>query len=137
MTRLVLADSSALFAMVDSRDRHAPAARTFLLESQDASYLVPDTVFCEAMTLIKARLGAVTAVEVGSRIQASTRFRLQHVEPADHRATWEIFARYADKDWSYVDCSVLALAQRMKILEVFAFDHHFDQMGGLGLTRVP
>jgi len=46
-----------------------------------------------------------------------------------------IFCRYTDKDWSYVDCSLLALAQQQKIPAVFSFDRHFEQMPGL--MRVP
>jgi predicted nucleic acid-binding protein len=135
--RSILVDSGALLAMTDPRDRYAAAARRFLEETSDAFYVVPDTVFSEAMTLIKARLGAAAAVSVGYRLQESTLFQLRHLESADHDAAWQIFARYVDKDWSYVDCSILALAQRQGIGEVFAFDHHFDQMVALGLSRVP
>jgi predicted nucleic acid-binding protein len=135
--RSILVDSGALLAMADPRDRYAAAARRFLEETTDAFYVVPDTVFSEAMTLIKARLGVASAVSVGSRLQESMLFQLRYLEPADHRATWQVFARYIDKDWSYVDCSILALAQRQGIGEVFAFDHHFDQMIALGLSRVP
>lgn len=39
------------------------------------------------------------------------------------------------KDWSYVDCSMLALARRLEVNVVFAFDRHFDQM--LAMTRLP
>jgi predicted nucleic acid-binding protein len=137
MTRRILVDSGALLAMADPRDPHAAAAKDFLEETRSAFYVVPDTVFSEAMTLIKGRLGAAAAVSVGSRLQESTLFRLRYLEPADHLATWRIFSRYTDKGWSYVDCSVLALAQREDIGEVFAFDRHFDQMAALGLSRVP
>jgi predicted nucleic acid-binding protein len=135
--RSILVDSGALLAMADPRDRYAGAARRFLEETTDAFYVVPDTVFSEAMTLVKARLGTAAAVNVGSRLQESTLFQLHYLDSADHRATWQIFTRYIDKDWSYVDCSILALAQRQGGSEVFAFDHHFDQMSGLGLSRVP
>jgi predicted nucleic acid-binding protein len=135
--RSILVDSGALLAMADPRDRYAAAARRFLEVMTDAFYVVPDTVFSEAMTLVKARLGAAAAVSVGSRLQESTLFQLRYLEPGDHRAAWQIFARYMDKDWSYVDCSILAFAQRQGIEEVFAFDHHFDQMIALGLSRVP
>jgi predicted nucleic acid-binding protein len=135
--RLILVDSGALLAMTDPRDRHTAAARRFLEDTTDAFYVVPDTVFSEAMTLIKARLGVAATVSVGSRLQESMLFQLRYLEPADHRATWQIFAHYLDRDWSYVDCSILALAQREGIGEVFAFDHHFDQMIALGLGRVP
>jgi predicted nucleic acid-binding protein len=134
--RRVLVDTSALMAMIDSRDCWFNEALDFL-QREVALYLVPDTVFSETLTLIKARLGAAAAVTVGSRIQESATFRLHYLNPEDHRATWRIFARYTDKEWSYVDCSILALAQRLDVAEVFAFDHHFDQMTGLGLERVP
>ncbi|TET54416.1 MAG: PIN domain-containing protein [Anaerolineales bacterium] len=136
MSRRVLVDSGALLAMADPRDAHYAAAREFL-KDQQAAYVVPDTVFCEAMTLIKSRLGAAAAVSVGSRVQESTLFQVQYLRPDDHDATWRVFARYTDKGWSYVDCSILALAQVRGIGEVFAFDQHYDQMAGLGLTRVP
>ena len=42
---------------------------------------------------------------------------------------------YTDKQWSYVDCSILAVARRLQIAQVFGFDRHFDQMADL--TRVP
>ncbi len=136
--RYILVDSSALLAMADPRDRWADTAREFLQQIDvGAVYLVPDTVFSEALTLIKGRLGIATAIVVGSRIRESAIFRLRYLEPEDHHATWRIFARYTDKDWSYVDCSILALAQRLDLTEVFAFDRHFDQMAGLGLQRVP
>ncbi len=136
MMRRILVDSGALLAMADPRDRHALAVSVFLKET-DALYVMPDTVFAEAMTLIKSRLGAAAAVAVGTRLQESTRFRLHYLEADDRRATWQVFAHYIDKNWSYVDCSILALAQRMSIAEVMAFDHHFDQMVALGLVRVP
>jgi predicted nucleic acid-binding protein len=43
-------------------------------------------------------------------------------------------SRYTGKEWSYVDCSLLALAQRQKVAIVFSFDGHFEQMPGV--TRV-
>ena len=43
--------------------------------------------------------------------------------------------KYDDKDWSYTDCALLALAEHLKISEVFAFDEDFDQMPGM--TRYP
>lgn len=49
--------------------------------------------------------------------------------------TWEIFSHYTDKNWSYVDCSLLAAARRLRIAEIFTFDQYFDQMPEV--KRVP
>lgn len=44
---------------------------------------------------------------------------------------------YRDKEWSYTDCSIAAMSQRLNIREVFAFDEHIRQMGGLKIRCVP
>jgi len=40
----------------------------------------------------------------------------------------EIFTKYRDQDFSYVDCTSFALMQRMKLSAAFAFDRHFRVM---------
>ena len=41
-----------------------------------------------------------------------------------------IFERFnQDKKWSFTDCTSKVLMERLGIVEVFSFDHHFEQMG--------
>jgi len=130
-----LVDSSALLALMNRADQHYSPATLFVRSHVGDGFHVPDTVFTETMTLIKARLGVGPAVDLGSRIRASVVFALVPLTPEDYEATWGIFSRYTDKEWSYVDCSMLAIARRLGIPNMIAFDHHFDQM--VELTRVP
>ncbi len=81
------------------------------------------------MNLTKARLGPGYALALGRQLKASQAFYPLMLTDVDTQATWEIFEKYEDKPWSYVDCSVLAVAQRLGIKRGFAFDHHFEQMG--------
>jgi predicted nucleic acid-binding protein len=131
----MMIDSGALLALVDRGDTHHTAAAQFLQTQHTASYVVPETIFAETMTLVKARLGAQPAITLGERLMHSHRFTLLPLSDVDRERTWHIFSRYTDKAWSYVDCSVLAVALRLAITDVFAFDHHFDQMAEL--RRVP
>lgn len=134
MAALII-DSGALLAMIDRHDAHHVAAATFIREYPVASFLVPDPIFAETMTLVKARLGSQPAIALGMGLMQSNRFTLLPCTDMDRQETWAIFSRYSDKDWSYADCSVLATARRLEVTEVFAFDHHFDQMAEL--RRVP
>jgi hypothetical protein len=59
------------------------------------------------------------------------------VKGEDFWESWMIFQRFSDKEWSFVDCAILHMAQRLGVSEVFSFDRHFDQMSGLGIRRIP
>jgi predicted nucleic acid-binding protein len=91
-------------------------------------------VFVETMNLTKARLGPEYAITFGRQLRTSKAFYSLLLTDEDKRLTWSIFEQYQDKSWSYIDCSLLAVAQRLKIRKVFAFDPHFEQMG---LEMVP
>jgi predicted nucleic acid-binding protein len=80
------------------------------------------------MNLTKARLGPKYAITFGRQLKNSQAFYPLALTDIDKRATWDIFAQHQDKQWSYVDCSLLAVAQRLKVKKIFAFDHHFEQM---------
>jgi predicted nucleic acid-binding protein len=127
-------DSSFLLAMVDRDDKHHPEAIDFLRGLEEVTLLVTSHIFDEAMTLIKARLSSEVAIHTGRQLRLSTLFRLTHITEKDDEAAWEIFSQYTDKDWSYTDCSCLAVMRKLAITEVLSFDHHFDQMG---MVRLP
>ena len=131
--KTILVDSSFLLAMVDRDDKHHNEVIAFLKELGIATLLVTSHIFDEAMTLIKSRLGSEIAVRTGQQLRLSTRFRLIHVTEGDDKAAWEIFSHYIDKDWSYTDCSCLAVMRKLGITEVLSFDRHFDQMGTVRL----
>jgi predicted nucleic acid-binding protein len=132
--KTVLVDSSFLLAMVDRDDKHHPEAVGVLRELGKVTLLVTSHIFDEAMTLIKVRLGSEVAIRTGRQLRLSTLFRLTHVTEGDDEAAWEIFSQYTDKDWSYTDCSCLAMMRKLGITEVLSFGHHFDQMG---IVRLP
>ena len=63
--------------------------------------------------------------------------RYVNLSDDDDAAIWEAFCRYDDKAWSYTDCSILVMAKRLGISQVFAFDEPIRQMVGLGISAVP
>ncbi len=135
-SRTVLLDTSALYALIDRDDQHHIEVAHCLRELDDegATLLVIEPVFIESMTLIKRRLGAAVALEVGRRLRASDIARAVDLTEEDRESTWAVFEQYADKGWSYVDCACLAVMQQHGIAEALAVDRHFDQMG---ITRLP
>lgn len=126
----LLIDTSALHALNYARDNnHTQAVAYFKLLAGRVKPILTEWVFVETMNLTKARLGPGYAIDFGRQLKTSKAFYPLILTDVDKRATWDIFEQYHDKQWSYIDCSLLAIAQRLKISKVFAFDHHFTQMG--------
>lgn len=126
----LLIDTSALHALNYARDdNHARAVAYFKSLAGRVKPILTEYVFVETMNLTKARLGPGYAIEFGRHLKASKAFFTVPLNDDDKRATWDIFQQYHDKAWSYTDCSLLAVAQRLGTRRIFAFDHHFQQMG--------
>jgi len=127
--RQILVDTSALCALTDRGDRnHQSVARFVRNQSEQMVLIVTDYVLDETLTWVKARFGAQPAIELGERIRSSDFCRFTRLTADDEMATWEIFKRYTDKEWSYTDCSCLAVMRKLGIGEALSTDQHFVQM---------
>jgi predicted nucleic acid-binding protein len=131
--RRILIDTGAIYAFVTRSDRNHAAARSFVERWLDrrGTFVLVDTVFAETMTLLKVRLGAATAIRVGHELRANPACAWTTLGPDGERETWEIFRKHHDKEWSYTDCSLLAVSRRTGVRGIFAFDRHFSQMRGM------
>ena len=126
----LLIDTSALHALNYARDdNHTQAITYFKSLAGRVKPILTEWVFVETMNLTKSRLGPQYAIAFGRQLKTSKAFYPLVLTDMDKRATWDIFEQYQDRQWSYVDCSVFAVAQRLRVSKVFTFDHHFNQMG--------
>ncbi len=125
---LVFVDTSAWYALLDRKDLNHLAAARFV--EQSAIPLVTSTyVLDETVTLAKRHLGHAAAVRFGDRLWKEEVARLVRISPEDEMRAWTLFTRYADKGFSYTDCTSFALMERLQLDSVFAFDAHFAQYG--------
>jgi predicted nucleic acid-binding protein len=69
------------------------------------------------------------AVQFGEDVRASRVLRVEHVTPEIVEAAWRIFKAFADKEFSFTDCTSFALMEHLRVSTVFTFDEHFRQYG--------
>ena len=131
----VLVDTSALIAFFIRSENHQLTVKNYVLEHPTVQWLILSSVFDETVTWLRLRVSIQASIEIGQVL------REEHVyialSDADDHATWEAFCSYDDKMWSYTDCSLLVMAQRLRVSEVVSFDQHIRQMAGLGIVCVP
>lgn len=128
-------DTLALIAFFVSSEQHHQAICQFFLQSPNIRWIILSTVFDETVTWIRSRVSAKASVQVGQVLRAE--HQCLALSAADDLATWEAFQQYDDKRWSYTDCSLLVMSQRLAVPEIVSFDDHIRQMAGLGVRCLP
>jgi len=131
----IIIDTSALIAFFVASETHHLAARQYCLQYPYNRWIILESVFDETVTWIRAKISPKASIQIGQVLRQEHRY--VNLSDADDVAIWEAFCRYDDKAWSYTDCSILVMSQRLDLFEVFAFDEHIRQMAGLGVVCVP
>jgi uncharacterized protein len=116
-------DTGFLLAVIDADDNlHAACAAA--LESE-TNPILPDVVLPELAYLVLRELGypALTAflraIAAGELAQAQS-------NPQDLARTAELLEKYADNKVDFVDCAIVAMAERLNLKKVLTFDRrHF------------
>lgn len=133
----IFVDTSAWNAIEDGRDKYHAAALDFKEElvQQRARLYVTNFILDECYTLLLRNVGYLRTVAFKHAInlmQAGDALVVVHINEEIEQAAWEVFERFnQDKEWSFTDCTTKVVMESLSIRQVFAFDHHFDQMGFL------
>ncbi len=132
--REIFMDTSAWYAIEDTTDADHETALLFKQEISGKYRLVTTSyVLDETYTLLLISIGYARTVEFKSDIDAIAAAGVLiviHVSESIEKAAWDIFEKFnTDKEWSFTDCASRVVMEQREISEVFAFDHHFEQMG--------
>ena len=133
--REIFVDTSAWDAIRDSLDRNHEIALLFREQLAAEKYRLVTTnyVLDETYTLLLLNIGYVPTVKFKHNIDVMTEagvLIVVAISESIEKAAWEAFVRFnIDKHWSFTDCTSKVVMEQREIVEVFTFDHHFEQMG--------
>ena len=124
----ILADTSFFVAYVNPRDEHHALAVEWMTGS-------PEPLITSEWVL--AELGNYLAEGpnrrlLGALLRALSREERVEIVPADHASFLDaigLYARRADKSWSFTDCTSFLLMKSRKLRDALTTDHHFEQAG--------
>jgi len=135
----LVVDAGPLYALADRDDAFHEECLD-LLGSFPGSIIVPTLVITEVAFLIGARLGARAEVLFAQDLAEGT-FVVDPVHPADWVRIAELVAAYRDFPLGIADASVIACAERHRVLEVATLDRrHFAAVlpiHGTAFTLLP
>jgi uncharacterized protein len=131
---MIFVDTSAWFAAAVPWDAKHAAATEWLTSCRDP-LVTSDYVVDETLTLLRTKGENERAMSLGSQFFDRTVCTVVRLTDEDIRAAWDIFHRFADKEWSFTDCASRVVMDRLQVSAAFAFDQHFRQFGTV--TVVP
>lgn len=134
MRKLTFVDTGAWFALYVPQDPDHIAACSWLAANRPV-LVTTDYVIDETLTLLRARGRRNTVIEFGEDVYAGKLGTICYLTKEQIAAAWDTFRRFADKDWSFTDCTSKVVMESLGIAEAFSFDHHFRQFGTV--TVVP
>ncbi|MBE7532224.1 MAG: type II toxin-antitoxin system VapC family toxin [Ardenticatenaceae bacterium] len=125
----IFADTSAFLAMLDVRDKNAPAAHIIWMQlvQEDDVVITSSYVLLEAFALIQNRLGLIAVRDFQDKIVPM--LEIEWVGPSLHQAGLAALLTANRRQLSLVDCVSFETCRRNGIDTVFAFDQHFIEQG--------
>ncbi|MBI4697968.1 MAG: PIN domain-containing protein [Nitrospirae bacterium] len=130
-------DTGAFIALTDTSDENHHSAKHFYISSKEKGikFVTTNFVVCETLNYLRAKIAHDTAVAFREGLRKSSVFEIIDITLPLNNAAFHIFKQYADKDFSFTDCTSFAAMQSLKLRKAFAFDKHFEQYGNF--ERLP
>jgi predicted nucleic acid-binding protein len=125
----LLADTSALLALVLADDSHHEAAMRFARKSPQVRFVMTELILSEVVTRIRARADAVRAVAFADDALRSRRYDLIFVDSELLRGALAQMKRFTDKRLSLTDCASFEILDRLGLDGAFTFDRDFRDCG--------
>jgi len=130
---MTFVDSNVWFALYLGSDPNHIAA-TGWLTANNGRLITTDYVIDETLTLMRARGQNRKAVEFGTLVFAGNLAVVHYLTPAEIASAWDVFRTYADKGWSFTDCTSKVVMETLGITTAFSFDQHFHQFGTIAVV---
>ncbi len=116
---MIFVDTGAWFASLIPTDADHASAVAWL-DVNCSPLLTTDYVIDETLTLLRARGERKRALLLGERFFRFGLAEIHKITETDLMLAWETFERFADKDWSFTDCTSKVVIEQLGIKEAFA-----------------
>lgn len=120
MPAKVLIDSGFLFALHNPGDANFVRAEAFA-DADNSLYIVPDVALTEVAYMLKHTIGQRAVLRFLDSL-TEPRISLEPITVVDIRRARTIMATYSEARLDFVDCAIMALAERLDVTQVCTFD---------------
>ena len=119
----ILLDTNVLVSLYNTKDSLHPKAVALFqsLAKLKVQLVVSNYILLETYTILSQRSGKRQALEFGIFVRTKKPFLTRYISEDLDEKTWDVFKKVKNKDISFVDCSIIALAMQ-EDFELATFD---------------
>ena len=130
----IILDTSAVIGLMDKKYKKHEHLKTIFTE-KDNLYILPSTAIGEICYMLNSRFGNKVELIFLEEI-VRTNFQLELLKDMDIIRIIEILKKYDTLSIGYVDASIVAIAERLKINKILTLDRkHFEIVIPRGFDR--
>jgi len=138
MKQSLFIDANYFCALYNKQDALHQKAKRFSSELEQHYLATSNFVLLESYTVISQRSSKNIVVSFKNYVYSEGNYHIFWVDKGLEEEIWNIFASIKDKNFSYVDASILAVMKKEKIANLLSFDSGFTQLQKpFGFTLIP
>jgi len=123
--KALIVDTGILYALADVDDAWHEPSKNFVQNILDI-LIVPITVIPEICYLLNSNLGQEAEKKFLTAI-IQEELKIESMKNEDFRRVWQLLDTYANINIGFVDASLIAIAERLKINRILTTDRkHFS-----------
>lgn len=120
-------DTNFFCALYNDNDAHYSKAEVIATRLNDFRLITSNFVLLETYTILSQRASKREAVAFGELLKKDSPYAIYWITKEFEEEVWKIFISIKDKNFSYVDASILAVMKKEKITRLLSFDAGFTQ----------
>ena len=128
MMQPLFIDTNYLCAYYNKLDSLHEKAKKLFPELSKFNIIISNFILLECYTIISQRASRNHALIFKEDMYTQKYYRIAWIDKMLEQETWHIFASIKDKNFSYVDASILAVMKKEKSNHLLSFDAGFAQL---------
>ena len=127
MKKSIVVDTNVICALYNPHDSLYEKAQKIKPILKEYRPIISNFILLEIYTILSQRISKKFSVEFGTNIYKDQVFTVVWIDRKTEKDVWTIFKSLKDKNFSYVDASILAVLKIEKISHLLSFDTGFAQ----------
>jgi len=138
MNKVIFIDTNVLCGLYNNKDTLHEKSKKTIISLKESKFAISNFILIECYTVISQRTSKERSISFREYILTHFLHKIFWIDRKMEDDTWRIFKSIKDKNFSYIDASILAVMKKEKIGNLLSFDAGFAQFQKtFGFTLIP